>query len=106
MLTGWDVVQARVNERRANSAHAAGTLAFHVQACQECLKGSLCKWAVTLSTAAGKSVYIIPCPCGSEVRSHEPKAKCPDCNRELVVENWGKLPTQSRGEFPSAGGPE
>lgn len=40
-----------------------------------------------------ESVYIIPCPCGQEIRSHEPRATCPQCGTQLEIRDWGKPPT-------------
>ncbi len=40
-----------------------------------------------------QSQYIIPCPCGLEIRSHEPEAVCANCGTQLTVRNWGKPPT-------------
>ncbi len=40
-----------------------------------------------------ESVYIIPCLCGNEVRSHAPAASCSVCGRLLDVQGWGRPPT-------------
>jgi hypothetical protein len=37
-----------------------------------------------------ESVYLIPCPCGAEVRSHAPETVCPKCSRILEVRGWAK----------------
>jgi len=40
-----------------------------------------------------ESVYILPCPCGQQVRSHEPLAICSKCGTVLEVRNWGQPPS-------------
>lgn len=89
MLTGWASIQARLNETREASKHALGLLSHHLSQCEECAAGSLCKWAEMLSRPAGKSVYVLPCPCGTEVRSHHRETICPSCHRQLTIGEWG-----------------
>jgi hypothetical protein len=42
-----------------------------------------------------ESCYVIPCPCGHEIRSHAPDALCPRCGTWLIVQNWGQPPTEA-----------
>lgn len=98
----------RARETAARRPHADGMLNFHAQSCKMCQSGTPCVWAIELERVASgvdtpsalrqgmearhaaKSAYVLPCPCGVEVRSHEPKAVCAGCGRELRVESWGK----------------
>ena len=33
------------------------------------------------------SVYVVPCPCGEEIRSNDPNVKCPKCGT-LIFVDW------------------
>jgi hypothetical protein len=45
-----------------------------------------------------QSVYIIPCECGVEVRSHAPTTTCEKCGRLLVVELRSEPSEAARAE--------
>jgi len=32
-----------------------------------------------------ESVFLVTCPCGHEIVTHEPKVSCPHCHRQLVI---------------------
>jgi DNA-directed RNA polymerase subunit RPC12/RpoP len=32
------------------------------------------------------SVYVVPCPCGETIKSHDPNVTCPKCGRRIFVD--------------------
>jgi uncharacterized paraquat-inducible protein A len=46
-----------------------------------------------------RDTYEAECPCGETVESHERKAQCPRCGRELFFE-WGRTALVCVDRFP------
>lgn len=43
-----------------------------------------------------RSAYVLDCPCGERIESHEAEVVCAKCGRILAVEGWGKPTTEER----------
>lgn len=56
----FDQIRKLANEVLGDSAHAAGVLANHLNWCEECSAGTLCKWANELARAAGDPRASLP----------------------------------------------